>query len=155
MLRSRRSPLGARRTVTLTIFVCAVLALLAGSAQAATATTSTTYVKESMPTLEAQLRAGHIHAVVIRTKTQKVHASLNGGGKVTVAYVPAEEQKIIAAAKARGVPVTVVKAKPEGLRAHHKLRYIAGAIVIVVIIAVVVVLVLNRRRKRAAEMGMA
>jgi hypothetical protein len=149
MLRSRRSQRGAFRTVTVTIFACLALGLLAASASAAT------YTPESMATLESQLHAGRVHAVVVRVKTHKVHASVNGLGKVTVAYVPSQEEAIIAAARARGVPVQVVKPKPEGFRSHHKLRYIAGGALILVIIIVVVVLLFQRRRKREAEMGMA
>jgi hypothetical protein len=155
MLRSRRSPFGVCVTVIAAIFACAVLASVGGVADAATSTTSNVYVSESLPTLESQLRSGDVHAVVVRVKSHKVHAALSDGRKVTVAYVPEEEEKIIAVAKARGVPVTVVKPKTEGIRAHHKLRYIAGGILIVAIIIVVVVLLLNRRRKREAEIGMA
>jgi hypothetical protein len=107
--------------------------------------------QESVSAYQAQLRAGHVQALVFHTKSHKLRVSLNGGRKLVVLYPAAQQQQLVRQAEAKGVTVKVVHKKGKG--AHHKLRYVAGAIVVAVIVVVVAVLLVDRRRKRRADQG--
>jgi hypothetical protein len=136
----------------------ALLAVAAGACLAFTCVGTTAlaasavhYEREELSKLQEQLHRREVRAVGFHpgTPTGHIHASLNGGRHVTVAYATAEQAQLVAQARAGGAPVTIatVKAKAAKKPVHHKLRYIAGGIVIVVIIVVAAVLLVDRRRK--------
>jgi hypothetical protein len=136
--------------------VCLLWAAMTASALAATAIH---FQKETLPALEKQLRSHEVHALVLHPKPSPghVHASLNNGSHMTIVYAPAEQEHIIALARAQGTPVAVsVKATTTAKKpVHHKLRYIAGGILVAVIVVVAAVLLIDRRRKlhEAADHG--
>lgn len=132
-----------RRTIVLAL-ACALTALLPAAALGA-------LTPESVTVFQGQLSHGQVHAVVFHQNAHKMHVSLNGGGKVVVAYAPSQQQQLYEQAKARGASVLIVKKKTTKPATHHKLRYIAGGIVVVVIVVVVAVLLYDRRRKLRAE----
>jgi hypothetical protein len=125
-----------------------VLALPAGAA-------TVHFQKESVKAYEGQLRKGEVHAVTFHpgTPTGHLHISLNDGGHMTVAYAPAEQAKLVAAAQAANTRVKVASAsvKAKAAPVKHKLRYIVGGALIVVIVVVLVVLLIGRRRAVAGE----
>jgi hypothetical protein len=133
---------------------CATLALLgllsvfAGPALAATVIH---FQRESYPAFLRQLDHSEVHAVVLHPQGYKAHIALNDGGHMTVTYPPSEVAKLEAAAHAHGASFAVAKAKPKAKAVHHKLRYIAGAVLIVVILVVLAVLLVGRRRALVDE----
>jgi hypothetical protein len=124
---------------------CAALAVTASAASAIH------YESESLSTLQAQLHAHEVSAVGFHPSsgTAHIHASLNDGRHVTIAYLPSEQEQLVAQVRAAGATVTIAKAKQKAAKkaTHHKLRYIAGGILIVVIIVVAGVLLVDRRRR--------
>ncbi len=132
------------------VWAALALALLgsaaAGSASAATVTVIH-FQHESYQQLLTQLRNREVHAVVLHPKGYKAHVSLDDGGHMTVTYIPAEEPRLAEAARAGGASFTVATSTHKAAPVHHKLRYIAGAVLIVVILVVLVVLLVGRRRE--------
>jgi hypothetical protein len=132
--------------------LCLGLALLSFPAIAGAAE-AVHYTKESLPEFEAQLNGGQIQAATFNKRIRSLRLTLKNGDHKLVIYKAHESPALIAKLKAKHVAVGVLakgqaekeaKAKP----VHHKLRYIAGAVVIVVILIVGAVLVVNRRRQR-------
>jgi hypothetical protein len=136
--------------LTLASLALATLTLTASSAHAAVS-----YVHESFPEFEAQLKAGQIGEATINKRVRSVRVLLTDGRHVLVKYAPKEEGHVARELRAHHVTVSVLtptQAKTEASKApvHHKLRYIAGGIVIAVVVIVGGVLLYNRR-KRAAQ----
>jgi hypothetical protein len=109
------------------------------------------FQRESYEALLGQLRKGEVHAVVLHPQGYKAHVSLDNGGHMTVTYKPSEVAALEAQAHAHGSSFTIASATHKTTAAHHKLRYIAGAIVIVVIVVVLAVLLVGRRRALEEE----
>jgi hypothetical protein len=128
------------------------LLMLAGTLAAPVlAATVIHFQRESYNALLIQLRKGEVHAVVLHPQGYKAHVSLENGGHMTVTYKPSEVAALQAQAHAHGSSFTVASATHKTTATHHKLRYIAGAILIVVIVVVLAVLLVGRRRALAEE----
>jgi hypothetical protein len=136
--------------------LCLACACLAPAVAASAAEPAVHYTKESFQAYEKQLAGGQISAVTINKFLRSLRITLKDGRYVLATYPKHEEANTAAQLTAKHVPVTVLvpaaaqkeaKSKP----VHHKLRYIAGAIVIVVILIVGAVLMIDRRRKLAVE----
>jgi flagellar biosynthesis/type III secretory pathway M-ring protein FliF/YscJ len=141
----RRRPLRA---------LCATLALLALAgmpAAPALAATIIHFQRESYEALLLQLRRSEVHAIVLHPQGYKAHVSLDNGGHMTVTYKPSEVAQLEAQARAKGASFAVATSTHKATAAHHKLRYIAGALLIVVIVVVLAVLLVGRRRALAEE----
>jgi hypothetical protein len=126
---------------------CLVCAAMTASALAGTAIH---FQRESVPALEKQLRAHEVHALVFHPSPTPghIHASLNSGLHMSIVYTAAEQERLVALARAEGTPVTVAaKSTTAKKTVHHKLRYIAGGILVAVIVVVAIVLLVDRRRK--------
>lgn len=130
------------------------LALLLGTpatlAAPALAATVVHFQRETYQALLVQLRHGEVHAVVLHPQGYKAHASLDDGGHFTATYPAAEVAKLEALARAHNASFAVAKSTPKAT-VHHKLRYIAGAILVVVILVVLAVLLVGRRRALSEE----
>lgn len=109
------------------------------------------FQRESYQAFLVQLRKGEVHAVVLHPQGYKAHISLDDGRHMTATYPPAEVAKLEAQAQAHNASFTVAAATHKSTATHHKLRYIAGAIVIVVIVVVLAVLLVGRRRALVEE----
>lgn len=134
--------------------LAALLTLIAlGGALAAPVLAATVihFQRESYEALLTQLRKGEVHAVVLHPQGYKAHVSLDDGGHMTVTYQPSEVATLEAQAHAHGSSFTIASATHKTTAAHHKLRYIAGAILIVVIVIVLAVLLVGRRRALVEE----
>jgi flagellar biosynthesis/type III secretory pathway M-ring protein FliF/YscJ len=134
--------------------LCATLTLLAlagATAAPALAATVIHFQRESYEALLGQLRKGEVHAIVLHPQGYKAHVSLGDGGHMTVTYKPSEVSQLEAQARAKGASFAVATSTHKTAAAHHKLRYIAGAIVIVVIVVVLAVLLVGRRRALVEE----
>jgi ATP-dependent Zn protease len=118
-------------------------ATVAGAANAA----SVRYQHESFKAFEGQLSAGQIETAAFNKKAHRLHLLLKDGRHVLVSYPSQEEPQLAARLREKGVSVRVEKKNKPAKAVHHKLRYIAGAIVIVVIVAVAAVMLIDRRRK--------
>jgi hypothetical protein len=136
-----------RRLVLAAACAVSMLGLAAAPALA------THFQPESYQELLAQLHHREVLAVVLHPQGYKAHASLSGGGHVTVAYTPAEVPLLRAASLAGGSSFAIATSKPKSTTVHHKLRYIAGGILIVVIVVVLAVLLIGRRRTLDEEEG--
>jgi hypothetical protein len=112
---------------------------------------ATHFEPETYGQLLSQLHRREVVALVLHPQGYKAHASATGGRHFTVAYTPAEQPLLAAAARAGGATFTVDVSKPKSTVVHHKLRYIAGGILIVVIVVVLVVLLVGRRRELEGE----
>jgi hypothetical protein len=154
MTQTTRASLTTKLAVAVACLACASLIPAAGAAGAVAVVH---YQNESMTTYEQQLAGGQIQAATFNKRIRSLHLTLKDGRHVLVKYPPHQEPKLATALRAKGVPVTVLKAT-EAIKevvvkkaVHHKLRYIAGGILVVVVIVVGAVLLINRRRKLAAE----
>jgi ribosomal protein S11 len=132
--------------------VCVALSLLAPAAISAEPTI--TYKHESEAEFAQQLAAKKIQSAVVNKRLRTVRLTLKDGTHVLAKYPAHQEPATVAKLKAQGVTVSVL-AKPEAEKeaktkkpAHHKIRYIVGAVVIAAIVIVGVVLLVNRRRQR-------
>ena len=94
--------------------VCAASLLLG---LAATPALATHFQPESYSELLAQLHHREVLAVVLHPQGYKAHASLSGGGHVTVTYTPAEVPLLRAAALAGGSSFTIATSKPKSTTA--------------------------------------
>ena len=134
--------------------LCATLAMFAltgTTAAPALATTIIHFQRESYEALLVQLRKGEVHAIVLHPQGYKAHVSLDNGVHMTVTYQPSKVAQLEAQARAKGASFAIATSTHKTTAAHHKLRYIAGAILIVVIIVVLAVLLVGRRRALAVE----
>jgi hypothetical protein len=143
--------LSARRLLLLSLLVASALMLLGGGRSALAAT----YIHENQQAYEAQLAKDEIKSAVFNKRVRNLHLTLKDGTLYLYHYPAHEEEALVAALKAKGVPVTILTPAQANAQAkapvHHKLRYIAGGILIVVIVVVGAVLLIDRRRKAAAE----
>jgi hypothetical protein len=119
------------------------------SASPAVAAAPFHFQHESMQQFQTQLAAAQIHAATFNKVAHTLHLSMNDHNHFLVVYPPLEYKKIVASLEAKNVPVAVLKhakktttAKP----AHHKLRYIAGAILVLIILAALLMSLMSRRR---------
>jgi hypothetical protein len=141
-----------RRPTPRTLAALLTLLTLAGTLAAPVfAATVIHFQRESYEALLIQLRKGEVHAVVLHPQGYKAHVSLENGGHMTVTYTPSEVAVLEAQAHAHGSSFTVATAAHKTTATHHKLRYIAGAILIVVIVIVLAVLLVGRRRALVEE----
>jgi hypothetical protein len=135
------------------VAICAALGALTLALPAGAATVIH-FQQESLPTYEAQLHKGEVHALTFHPGTSigHLHISMDNGTHYTVAYAISEQGKLVAGAQAdhARVQIATVQVKKTA-PVKHKLRYIAGGILIVVIIVVLVVLLIGRRRALAEE----
>ena len=129
----------------------ALFGLLVAPAAPALAATVIHFQRESYTALLRQLDHGEVHAVVLHPQGYKAHVSLDDGGHMTVTYPASEVAKLEGLAHAHGASFTVATATHKTAATHHKLRYIAGAILIVVILVVLAVLLVGRRRAIAED----
>jgi ATP-dependent Zn protease len=142
--------------VLLALVVCAWL-LPAAFADGAGVTP--TYQTETYSEYQQQLAGGQVKSVAINKRVGSVRVTLTDGRHVRAKFKRKEEKDVAAALSAKGVPVTILtkaEAATEVLNLpkkpiHHKLRYIAAAVLIVVIVLVGVVLFITRKRKRERE----
>ncbi|HEY3828734.1 MAG TPA: hypothetical protein VGL57_06010 [Solirubrobacteraceae bacterium] len=129
----------------------ALLGLLATLAGPALAATVIHFQRENYAALVFQLRKGEVHALVLHPQGYKAHVSLDDGRHMTVTYQPHDVAMLETLAHAKGASFAVATATHKATATHHKLRYIAGAILIVVILVVLAVLLVGRRRALAEE----
>lgn len=132
--------------------LCLALALLT-SAAGAGAAEDVHYTKESLAEFETQLSGGQIQSATFNKRIRSLRLTLKNGDHKLVIYKAHGSPALMAKLQAKHVPFTVLakaqaekeaKEKP----VHHKIRYIAGAVVIAVILIVGAVLIVNRRRRR-------
>jgi flagellar biosynthesis/type III secretory pathway M-ring protein FliF/YscJ len=129
----------------------ALLAIAATTAAPVIAATVIHFQRESYEALLGQLRKGEVHAIVLHPQGYKAHVSLDNGGHMTVTYKPSEVAQLEAQAHAKDASFAVATSTHKATAAHHKLRYIAGALLIVVIVVVLAVLLVGRRRALEEE----
>jgi endonuclease/exonuclease/phosphatase (EEP) superfamily protein YafD len=149
MIATTRASITSGITVLLACVACAgALPLaVAGAAEG-----SISYTHESLQEYEKQLAANRIGEVTVNKRLRSLRVRLKSGSHVLAQYAPHQEPNVVAALKAKRVPVVVLK-PAEAIRevpkkaAHHKIRYIAGGILIAVVIVVGAVLLIDRRRK--------
>lgn len=132
----------------------ALLACVVGLALSPGALAAPTYQKESEAEFQQQLSSGQIREATINKRIRTVRITLTDGSRKLARYPPKQEPRVRSELKAKGVTVTVLtvaQAKAEVAKAprHHKLRYIAAAVLGAVIIIVGGVLLYNRRRRGA------
>ncbi len=152
MIRTTRRSLTTKIAVCVVSLACASLSLATVAAGAAVAST---YHKESFGEYKQQLAGGQIQAVKINRKLRRLLVTLNNGHDVRAAYGLHEKRKILTALRAKHVPVTLLTAEEANAEiaskpVHHKLRYVAGAILIVVIAGAALLFYLYRRRRARA-----
>lgn len=99
-------------------------------------------------TFEGQLNGHQVSGVTLHAKGHTLHASLKDGRKVIVAFLPAQQQRLLSDVRAQGITVKVAKVQPPP---SHKTRYIVGGIVVVAIIIAAGGLLLYVRRRRMRE----
>lgn len=123
--------------------------LLAAVALAAPGTT------ESEAALRQQVSAKQVQSARINKRERTVRVTLKDGTQAVARYPKKQSEATAKRLEAAGVKVTVLTpaeaAKEGGTQAkksHHKLRYIAGAVVIVAILLGVAALFYIRRRGR-------
>jgi hypothetical protein len=152
MIRSLKPPRTAALLCFATFALCAFLLL--GPASGARAA-APVFHHESLAAFEKQLAAGQIKTAEFNKKAHSLHLLLSNGEDALVDYPSGHEEPGLAAKlEAKGVPVSIEKVKGKSTgKAHHTLRYIAGAIVVVVIVVVTAVLLIDRRRKLAGAGG--
>jgi hypothetical protein len=130
--------------------LCLVLAVLGAVASVSTAAVH--YESESLTAYEQQLSSGQIKAATINRRLRTLRLTLRDGRHVLARYPPHSEPGVVAALKAKGVPVkllTPTQALKEAKKpVKHKLRYIAAGILVAALLVVGVVLLVNRRRER-------
>jgi hypothetical protein len=145
MTRSIHTP----RAVALAL--CASLGLLLLAPVADVAAATPVFQHESFSAFEKQLAAGEIRSAEFNKKAHSLHLILKSGEYALVNYPSGHEEPAIKAKlEAKSVPVSIEKVKGRAkAKAHHTLRYIAGAIVVIVIVVVTAVLLIDRRRKLA------
>jgi hypothetical protein len=129
----------------------ALLVLAGATAAPVLATTIVHFQRESYGALLLQLRKNEVHAVVLHPQGYKAHVALNDGGHMTVTYQPNEVALLEAQAHAHGSSFAIATSTHKTTAVHHKLRYIAGAILVVVILVVLAVLLVGRRRELVEE----
>lgn len=127
-------------TVVLLACACAV-------AHATPTLAATPLAEESLAIFEGQLSGHRVSAVTLHTKAHTFHASLTDGRRVSIAFPPSQQQRLVKDVRARGIAVKVAKVQPPS----HKRRYIVGGVVIVVIILAVAGLLLRARERRMRE----
>jgi hypothetical protein len=153
MIATTRASLTTKISAVLACVACATL-LAAAAATGAEGTI--TYRHESLQEYEKQLAANQLKEVTVNKRVASLRVTLKDGSHVLARYGKHQEPAVVAALKARGVPVRTLK-PAEALKevakkpVHHKLRYIAGGIVIVVVIVVGTVLYIDRKRKRQLD----
>lgn len=130
-----------RRAAALAV-ACAAFASLTSTAGAASAVH---FTPESYRDFQRQLTGGKIHAATFNKKAHTVHVTLNDRRHVLASYPSHDEPQLAARLEAKGASVKVMKHKGKAA-VHHKLRYIAGAVLVVLILAILVVLLIGRRR---------
>ncbi len=141
-----------RRIPSRALGAALALLLLAGTTAApALATTIVHFQREGFGALLLQLRKNEVHAVVLHRQGDKAHVALDNGGHMTVTYQPSEVALLERQARAHGASFASATATHKTTAVHHKLRYIAGAILVVVIVVVLAVLLVGRRRALAVE----
>jgi len=128
--------------IALLVCVCAALALTA------TALAASAPANESLAVFEGQLDGHQVSTVTLHTKAHTFHASLTDGRKVSIAFSPSQQQRLVQDIRAKGITVKVAKVQPPP---SHKLRYIVGGIAIVVVVLAVAGFVLLARRRRMRE----
>jgi hypothetical protein len=147
MLTTTRRPLIATARACVALLACALLLPIAAAVAAPPA-----YQAESLSTYEQQLGGGQIASVTVNKRLRSLRVTLKDGRYVLAKYAPKGEPAAVAALQAKHVPVAVLtpaQAKREVPKKvdHHKLRYIALAIVVVVIVIVGAVLFISRKRR--------
>jgi hypothetical protein len=147
MIATTRASITSGITVLL---ACLASVAMVPAAVATGAEGTIAYTHETLQAYEQQLAAGQIKEVTLNKRLRSLRVTLKDGSHVLARYAPRHKPQVLAALKARGVPVDVLtpaEARKELPKKHHKLRYIAGGIVIVVLIVVGAVLYIDRRRK--------
>jgi hypothetical protein len=133
----------------LVVALLASTSLIAGASLAAAAT-PVPLPTESLQTYEQQLASGQIKAVAFNVKARSIHLTLASGKLVLVHYPPGREAALLEALRAKGI--TPVNGKGKEVKApkaaHHKIRYIVGAVVIVLIVLVGALLLFRRKRQQ-------
>jgi hypothetical protein len=147
MLATTRRPLIAMARACVALFACALLAPIATALAA-----PPVYQAESYPTYEQQLNGDQIASVTVNKRLRSLRVTLKDGRYALAKYAPKGEPAAVAALQAKHVPVTVLTPAQAKLEVpkkvdHHKLRYIAGAVVVVVIVIVGGVLFISRKRR--------
>jgi hypothetical protein len=145
MIRSTRG----LRAVPLALLACLALGLLAPELSAAEGV-QVEYRHESEAAFAQQLASGQVRAVTVNKRVRTLRVTLRDGSYVLARYPAHHEPRVVAELKAKGALVTVLgraaAEKAAKTPVHHKLRYIAAAILVVVIAIVGAVLLVNRRR---------
>ena len=152
MLERLRLSRGLLRPLAGALLVCFALAFAAPLALAAEPTIA--YTKESIGQYEKQLAAGEIKQVTVNKFLRSLRVTLNNGQHVLAKYAKKQESKYAAALAGKHVPTTFLsppQAKAQKGTVHHKLRYIAAAVLVAVLIIVGLVLFVNRRRKAVLD----
>ena len=150
--------LGLRSSVRalLAAALAAGCALVIAAPLAQAAEPAIAYTKESIGSYEKQLAAGEIKEVTINKRLRSLRTTLKNGEHVLAKYAKKQEPKYAAALEAKGVPLktltpTQATAEAKSKPVHHKLRYIAAAVLVAILIIVGVVLFVNRRRKAVLD----
>jgi hypothetical protein len=130
----------------------APFALLAG-VPSARGEATVEYTKETLSQYEGQLNSGQIQSVTVNKRLRSLRITLKDGRHVIVYYAPKTGPQYYDALKAKGVPVSFLGVAPvkHSKTVHHKLRYIAAAILVAALVIVGVVLYFNRRRQPAPD----
>jgi ATP-dependent Zn protease len=137
-----------RSLPTALVASCLALALYSASALAAPPP-----VTESFSTFKAQVAAGQVRDAVFNKKAHTAHIVLKNLQRQEISYPSHQFAQLSAELKAKGAHVVVKGSASKAKPVHHKLRYIAGAIVIVALIGIGVLLLLRRRRYQAMGGG--
>jgi len=144
--------IGRLRARASALVLLPVLFVLLAGGVAAAAETAPTYTKENLSEYEAQLKGGQIQSVIVNKRLRSLRITLNDGSHVFVKYGKKEGPKYYAAITARHIPLRFLSAEAakkeqEKASKHHKIRYIAGAVLIVALVIAAVVLFTRRRNR--------
>jgi hypothetical protein len=133
--------------LTLAMMLLALFALSASDSHGAVG-----YVHESLPEFETQLKRGQIREATINRRLRSLRLTLTDGKHKLATYGRGEEPRVRSELEAKNVAVSLLNTG-QGKKAHvkkavhHKLRYIAGAIVIAIVVIVGGVALYNRRKQ--------
>lgn len=145
--------------VVLAPLLCAVLVAPApavAAAEGAESAAPISYEKEGLAQFQAQLAAHEIRAVTINRELRSLRTTLTDGRHVLAHYKRGEGPPLRTKLKAAHVPVRLLSheqavAELKGRPVHHKLRYIAAAVLVAVILIIVGAFLYRRRRHLREE----
>lgn len=142
---------GALRRLALTGLAAAAVAAPAVATPIVASAATTQPTTESYQSLLHQIDTGQVSAAVINRKAHTAKVTLASGSIERVDYPPKQEKQLSDTLRKKGANVKIAKRKRAKKAVHHKLRYIAAAIVGLGILVGGVLLIVRGRRPPAGS----